>query len=166
MKLFNKTPKDERLVAEANRTYKIAYYVFTVGILVDIVWSGIEGQFNQREWIVFMIAQIVAVLLNIYKGVPDPGTESTSGTFPLKRVLLSSCLVGAAAGVFGCVMNFARGYWSTSAPYIAQAMLITFCGFLIVTAALTIVLQAIVFAATKARLNRMLANADKDETDL
>ncbi|MDO4271187.1 MAG: hypothetical protein Q4C72_09745 [Eubacteriales bacterium] len=164
MKLFAKKPADERVVAERNKTYKIGFYVFTIGILADILWSTVrDGSFQLFEWVVFMAAQIVCVALNVRKGIADEGAGPEAETFPLKRVLALSCLVGAATGVFACVVYARQGEWNALPPLqIAFAAFATCLVMFLLTTSILLALQAVIFAAAKARSKRMMGGSDED----
>ncbi|MDY3617491.1 DUF6773 family protein [Agathobaculum sp.] len=167
MKLFWKRPVDERVAAETNKTYKIGFYVFTVGILADIILSVARGNaFNWFEWSVFMAAQIVCVVINARKGIADQCTESSGDKFPLKRVLGTACLVGVGTGVVTCVIYVLRGEWYALAPLqIALAAWMTFLFMFAITTAAIVALQAVVFVAAKTRSKRILGEADEDSDE-
>ena len=76
MKLFDKKPKDERVVAETNRIYKAGYMILTFGILVDLYlqFSSVNGSgFSVRpvELGIFMLAQIACLVMMVRKGLAD-----------------------------------------------------------------------------------------------
>lgn len=167
MKLFQKKPIDERVAAETNKTYKIGFYVFTFGILADILISVARGgAFNWFEWVVFMAAQIVCVAVNVHKGIADRGVEPGAEAFPLKRVLASSSLAGVVTGVFACVVYARRGEWNALAPLqIALAAWLTFLFLFAITTAAIVALQAVVFVAANARSKRLLGGSDEDSDE-
>lgn len=165
MKLFEKKPQDERVEMESNKTYKIGFYVFTVGILADILLTVLrDGAFNWMEWAVFMAAQIVCVIVNTRKGITDKCIDPVSDTFPLKRVLAPACAVGSLMGVFTCVVYAVRNGWNTLPPLqIAAASCITFSFLFALTTGAIVAIQAVVFVAAKARLNRMLNGQNEED---
>lgn len=167
MKLFRKKPVDERVAAETNKTYKIGFYVFTTGILADIIISvARSGAINWFEWGVFMAAQIACVVLNARKGIADQCTEPSGDKFPLKRVLGTACLVGVGTGMVTCVIYVLRGEWYALAPLqIALAAWMTFLFMFAITTAAIVALQAVVFVVAKARSKRILGEADEDSDE-
>ena len=79
MKLIRKA-KDERVVAEINRIYKVGFYFLTAGILADLVLQAlgisvqnetIGGAVNLVEFAVVMLAQLFCLVLMARKGMMD-----------------------------------------------------------------------------------------------
>ena len=77
MKLIRKA-KDERVVAEINRIYKVGFYFLTAGILADLVLQAlgisvqnetIGGAVNLVEFAVVMLAQLFCLVLMARKGM-------------------------------------------------------------------------------------------------
>ena len=132
MKLFRKA-KDERVVAEVNRVYKIGFYVLTFGILADLVlqMSGFDMQvdvlrganptsFNLLEFAILMLAQLVCIALMARKGLMDDNAYAEADRYPWKHYLLQGVLAGAGAAAVVCVIQFFSGaaWASMSVPYI------------------------------------------------
>ena len=87
MKLFDKKPKDERVVAETNRIYKAGYMILTFGILVDLYlqFSSVNGSgFSVRpvELGIFMLAQIACLVMMVRKGLADDNRYAEADVFP------------------------------------------------------------------------------------
>ena len=133
MKLFRKA-KDERVVAEVNRVYKIGFYVLTFGILADLVlqMSGFDMQvdvlrganptsFNLLEFAILMLAQLVCIALMARKGLMDDNAYAEADRYPWKHYLVQVCwrvlprlsssarcsMVAARCGrPWGCAISF------------------------------------------------------------
>ena len=121
MKLFRKA-KDERVVAEVNRVYKIGFYVLTFGILADLVlqMSGFDMQvdvlrganptsFNLLEFAILMLAQLVCIALMARKGLMDDNAYAEADRYPWKHYLVQGVLAGVAAAVVVCAVQYGSG---------------------------------------------------------
>lgn len=116
MKLFHKA-KDERVIAEVNRVYKIGFFLLTAGILVDIVlqaWGvdfrgGQNGRVNQLEFVVVIGAQLICLLLLARRGMMDDNAFAECEHYPWKHYLAQGLLAGAAAAVVVCAMQAGSG---------------------------------------------------------
>lgn len=132
MKLFRKA-KDERVVAEINRIYKIGFFFLTFGILLDVVFQAIgvriegttmgESTINLLELGILLAAQLVILLLMNRKGLMDDNAYAEADRYPWKHYLVQGLLAGAGAAVVVCVIQFFSGaaWASMSVPYILLA---------------------------------------------
>lgn len=114
MKLFQKKQKDERVVAEMNRIYRIGYMILSAGMAVDIylkVFIGLPAQLESQmtrldmavflglEFVVFMAAQILCLVLMVRKGISDDDQYAETDTFAAKHYVKVSLLVGLLTGL-------------------------------------------------------------------
>lgn len=165
MKLFEKKARDERLVAETNRTYKIGFFVFTAGIGIDLLLSAFrDSAFPRFEWLVFMAAQIVCAVLNVRKGIVCEDADAECDILPLKKYLLISCAVGAGTGLLSCAMNALRYWQNLSFEHILIAAGATFVFVFFCTAVLTMMAVAVTFyCANRRRDADMRALLEEEE---
>ncbi len=93
MKLIRKA-KDERVVAEINRIYKVGFYFLTAGILADLVLQAlgisvqnetIGGAVNLVEFAVVMLAQLFCLVLMARKGMMDDNAFAEADCYPWKH---------------------------------------------------------------------------------
>ena len=129
MKLFCKA-KDERVVAEINRIYKIGFHLLSFGILADILLQAIgvrlegstvvDSSINLIEFAVLMLAWAVSLFLMSRKGLMDDNACAEADRYPWKHYLLQGVLAGAGAAAVVCVIQFFSGaaWASMSVPYI------------------------------------------------
>lgn len=129
MKLFPKS-KDERVVAEINRIYKIGFHLLSFGILADILLQAIgvrlegstvvDSSINLIEFAVLMLAWAVSLFLMSRKGLMDDNAFAEADRYPWKHYLLQGVLAGAGAAAVVCVIQFFSGaaWASMSVPYI------------------------------------------------
>lgn len=107
--VFEQRKKDERIVAEANKAYAVGFYIFLVGIVVDLYYklmlfevsvahdltqNSIYAFVSPLEFITFMLACIVSVVLMVRKGIFEIGKFSDVEKFPALHYAVIS-LVGA-----------------------------------------------------------------------
>lgn len=146
-----KKVQDERVVAETNRIYKVGYYVFTVGIALDMLWrvaSTPDGVASSTfEWFVFMAAQLVCIILSSRRGIytEDAGAEK----FNWKKHIVMFTGVGVLAGVVLTMVN--RIQYSGSIQDTLLIGAITTCSTIISTLVIGLVGTRIIFAWAKAR---------------
>lgn len=129
MKLFCKA-KDERVVAEINRIYKIGFYFLTFGILLDVVLQAVgirlegttmgDSSINLLELGILLAAQLITLLMMNRKGLMDDNAYAEADRYPWKHYLLQGVLAGAGAAAVVCVIQFFSGaaWASMSVPYI------------------------------------------------
>ena len=125
MKLIRKA-KDERVVAEINRIYKVGFYFLTAGILADLVLQvlgisvqneTIGGAVNLVEFAVVMLAQLFCIVLMARKGMMDDNAFAEAVCYPWKHYLVQGALGGVAASVVVCVLQCATGGRDGGAGY-------------------------------------------------
>ena len=102
MKLFPKS-KDERVVAEINRIYKIGFFFLTFGILLDVVLQAIgvrlegttmgDSSINLLEFGILLAAQLITLLMMNRKGLMDDNAYAEADRYPWKHYLLQGVLV-------------------------------------------------------------------------
>ena len=132
MKLFPKS-KDERVVAEINRIYKIGFHLLSFGILADILLQAIgvrlegstvvDSSINLIEFAVLMLAWAVSLFLMSRKGLMDDNAFAEADRYPWKHYLVQGLLAGAGAAAVVCIIQFFSGaaWASMSVPYILLA---------------------------------------------
>ena len=132
MKLFYKA-KDERVVAEINRIYKIGFHLLSFGILADILLQAIgvrlegstvvDSSINLIEFAVLMLAWALSLFLMSRKGLMDDNAFAEADRYPWKHYLVQGLLAGAGAAAVVCIIQFFSGaaWASMSVPYILLA---------------------------------------------
>lgn len=124
---------DERIVHEVGQVYRIAYYLFNAGLLVDLflklysgsVPAGFEAfRYIGLEVIVVIGVNLAALVMLWRKGLMDDESGyAEADTFPWKHYLLESVAAGAAIGLIACVLRALRGEGS---PLAYAIMLVSF----------------------------------------
>lgn len=169
MKLFDKKPKDERVVAETNRIYKAGYMILTFGILVDLYlqFSSVNGSgFSVRpvEFGMFMLAQIACVVMMVRRGMSDDNRYAEADVFPQKYYALVSLGAGAGAALlFLALRMLAFPNWEFGAKAFVIVMGVCFLGIMLSAALGIYVLQYFVFCMAKRRRAKM---DEDDDTSL
>lgn len=132
MKLIRKA-KDERVVAEINRIYKIGFFFLTFGILLDVVLQAVgvrlegttmgDSSINLLEFGILMAAQLITLLMMNRKGLMDDNAYAEADRYPWKHYLVQGLLAGAGAAAVVCIIQFFSGaaWASMSVPYILLA---------------------------------------------
>ena len=168
MKLIHK-PTDERVAQEVNRIYKIGYYVFTFGILLDMLLQAIKytegsGQFSWGEFGVFMLAQIVCVVMQWRNGLMDDNAFAESDRFPLRHYLFTALGAGAIAAILLTVLRvrqFVPVEGGSSVMFgLSVAFFISIC---IPTALATLVIYYISFRMARRRRAQKVQELEEDE---
>lgn len=155
MKLFYKA-KDERVVAEINRIYKIGFHLLSFGILADILLQAIgvrlegstvvDSSINLIEFAVLMLAWALSLFLMSRKGLMDDNAFAEADRFPLKIYLAQGVLAGSVAAIVVSAVQFVSGaaWVSMGVPY----MLLAFASQLIfMVPAVTILLLLITWVS-------------------
>ena len=174
MKLFCKA-KDERVVAEINRIYKIGFHLLSFGILADILLQAIgvrlegstvvDSSINLIEFAVLMLAWAVSLFLMSRKGLMDDNAFAEADRFPLKIYFAQGVLAGLGRGdrgERGAVVSGAA-WVSMGVPY----MLLAFAAQLLFMVPTVTVLVLLITYATfcYAKRRRARAQAQMDEED-
>lgn len=174
MKLFCKA-KDERVVAEINRIYKIGFYFLTFGILLDVVLQAVgirlegttmgDSSINLLEFGILMAAQLITLLMMNRKGLMDDNAFAEADRFPLKIYLAQGVLAGSVAAIVVSAVQFVSGaaWVSMGVPY----MLLAFAAQLLFMVPTVTVLVLLITYATfcYAKRRRARAQAQMDEED-
>lgn len=170
MKLFQKKPIDERIVAESNKIYRTGYLIMTFGILLDLYLKlsgfqmseqGMTVEFPLVEFAVFMAAQIVCCIMMVRKGFISDSHFAETDTFPAKHFGLVSLAAGFGAGaVFTLLRCFMMDMDNTK--YLAIIAGITFLSIFVTCSAACFVLYYWTFCAAKKRRAK-LAGGETDE---
>ena len=172
MKLFAKKTKDERIVAESNKVYKIAYLVMTFGILFDLFlqFTGLsfdgKEQFSARpvEFAVFMLAQIICLVLMLRKGFMDDNRFAEAEVFPHRHYLLLALGSGAAAGLLFCVLRMlAFPYWEFGAQAFFFVMGTIFLVVALSCAVLIYAMMYLCFRVARRRRRALAARFEDEE---
>ena len=164
MKLIRKA-KDERVVAEINRIYKVGFYFLTAGILADLVLQAlgisvqnetIGGAVNLVEFAVVMLAQLFCLVLMARKGMMDDNAFAEADCYPWKHYLVQ----GALASVVVCVLQCATGaVWVGMG---VPAILLVFAAQLLLTVPLTTVLVLLLTYASFRYAKRRRAGTEEE----
>lgn len=168
MKLIRKA-KDERVVAEINRIYKVGFYFLTAGILADLVLQAlgisvqnetIGGAVNLVEFAVVMLAQLFCLVLMARKGMMDDNAFAEADCYPWKHYLVQGALGGVAASVVVCVLQCATGaVWVGMG---VPAILLVFAAQLLLTVPLTTVLVLLLTYASFRYAKRRRAGTEEE----
>lgn len=171
MKLIHKST-DERVNAEVNRIYKICYYILTFGIGLDLLLqvcgtlpAGGGAPFRPMEFVVFMAAQLVGVVLLARKGFMDDNAFAESDTFPAKHYLCISLAGGTVAGLIMVAVNYftSEPWRGLNANHLFIAALTTFLFLFIFTAVAIYAIYYVTFRIAKRRRDRQAAAEDGDD---
>ncbi len=156
MKLFQKKQKDERVVAETNRIYKVGYLIFNIGILFDLYLQIAAGQgfaIRSVEWLVLIAANLVCLVMMVRKGMADDDRYAETDVFPKKHYALVSLGVGAAAAALMVGMKMLMNpYWELGAQTLALVLGITFVSMALTTAVGIYALQYLVFRLARMKM--------------
>lgn len=121
MKLFRNKAKDERVIAETNRIYKISYYILCFGILADLMlrytgatpaWLDGNSKAASLEFWALLLSNVVWVVLMVRKGMMDDNAYAEAEVFPLGHYAAVAVFTGAAAGVVYALLMWLGGrFW-------------------------------------------------------
>lgn len=169
MKLLEKKPKDERVVAENNQIYKVGYLILTLGIIVDLYlqFAAASAQqnsfsltFRPVEAATFIVAQVVCLILQVRKGFMDDNRYAEADVFPKAHYALVGLITGAAASLlFVGVRSLTVQSWNA-----AQVIVLAVLGvslWLCITAG-TYLLQYICFRVARARRMKLSASIEQE----
>lgn len=173
MKLFQKKPKDERVVAEANRIYKIGYLILMIGIVVDLYAklyldsgrelvqpNGLMGMFIYvgLEVIVLLASNITCLVLMVRRGISDDDQYAETETFAFGHYLKIGLLAGLVAGLVGGGFTlYSLGTEIWIAPLFTALSLFVCCTIGIV------VLQYVVFRMARTRRHRAEEKLEEEQ---
>ena len=173
MKLFQKKPKDERVVAEANRIYKIGYLILMFGIVVDLYvklyldpgreivqLNGLMSMFIYvgLEVIVLLASNITCLVLMVRRGISDDDQYAETETFAFGHYLKIALLAGLIAGLVGGGFTlYSLGTEIWIAPLFTALSLFVFCTIGI------IILQYVVFRMARIRRHREAEKLESEE---
>ena len=166
MKLFAKKTKDERVVAETNRIYKVGYLILSFGIGFDLylqLAGAKDGQFSLRmvEFGVLMLAQFVCLVLMVRKGLAEDSRYAEADVFPKKHYALLGLGAGAAASVVFLVLRMlAFPHWEFGAKAFVIVMGVTFLSMTLCIAVCIYALQYFVFRMARRRRAKMQEDDD------
>lgn len=173
MKLFQKKPKDERVVAEANRIYKIGYLILIFGLAVDLYAklyfdpmreivqpNGLMGMFLYvgLEVIVILASTITCLVLMVRRGISDDDQYAESETFAFGHYLKIALLAGLIAGLVGggfTLYSLGTEIWIV--PLFTAVSLFVCCTIGIVA------LQYVVFRMARTRRRREAEKLESEE---
>ena len=168
MKLFQKKPKDERIVSEVNKTYKAAWYVMSVGFIIDLYQKMAGGtpegistfRYVGLEVLIFLAAAVLQIVLLVRGGLMDDNpVYAETDRFPLRHYLGISAAAGACAGVLYCVCSLLFG-----ADYFKSAFVIAICfaGIFVCVLIGCLIAFFVTWRAAKKRRAAQLAQAEED----
>lgn len=141
MKFWHKgqaQPRDERIVSEINKTYRIGFYILSIGILIDLYqkWSaGVYGFWESGlEGLLLVAANVAVLVAQGRRGLMDDNARyAESDRFPLRHYLLVSLAAGVGASVLMCALRLANGSFSPAVPLavavlgVSMAVTVTLC---------------------------------------
>ena len=106
---------DERIVREVNKVYRVAYYLFNIGLCMDLFLKGYSGhiptgfeafRYIGFEAIVLIGVNLIVLVMLCRKGLMDDETRyAESDHFPWKHYLMESLVAGAAIGLLACIVR-------------------------------------------------------------
>lgn len=170
MMKMQKKQKDERIIAETNKIYKIGFHILTIGILIDLFLQftnvsatehSIGFSFRVIEFGAFMAAQIVCVALMARKGMMDNNKYAEAEIFPKKYYLRVSLIAGVATGLaFSALVMFFNPYQleSMQQKFLVGGLLFAFL--LCLTAISIYVTYYIIFRLAKKRRAKIYESQD------
>ena len=171
MKLFRNKARDERVIAEANRVYRLGFFILTFGILADIVLQalgvrfggGMNGNVNLFEFAVVIGTQVVCMLLLARRGLMDDNAFAECDRYPWKHYLAQGLLAGVAAAAVTCLIQAAGGapWASMGAGTIALIFAMKLLFLLPLTAGLILLITYALFRYTR----RRRARTEQTETE-
>ncbi len=170
-KLFRNKAKDERVVAETNRIYRIGYHILCFGILADLVlkysgampaWLDGENKLFSLEFWVLLAANAAIVVLMVRRGMMDDNAYAEAETFPLRHYAGVAVLAGLAAGVVYAVLSWlGGGYWEgLDAGSLLLVMAVMTVSITVCTGPLILLIYYACFRAAKKR--RQAQREDED----
>lgn len=130
---------DERIVHEVGQVYRIAYYLFNAGLLIDLflklysgsVPAGFEAfRYIGLEVIVVIGVNLAALVMLWRKGMMDDEARyAESDIFPWKHYLLECVIGGSAVGLLACLFKYLGGQFAgvTAWVYVILFLSITLC---------------------------------------
>ena len=169
MKLFQKKQKDERVVAETNRIYKVGYLIFNIGILFDLYLQLADGggsAMRPVEWVVLLAANLICLTMMVRKGMADDDRYAETDVFPKKHYALVSLGAGVGAAVlFIALKMLMHPQWGEfGAQTLALVLGITFVSMVLTISVSIYALQYLVFRMARRRRDQM--NREDDEMKL
>lgn len=161
MKLIRKA-KDERVIAEVNRIYKIGFNFLTVGILADIVLQVMNihvevhtplASINLLEFGVVLVAQFLCLALMGRKGLMDDNAYAEADRYPWKHYLMQGILAGVSVCVLICVGQYFSGAaWASLG--LGYALLVFLFQLVCIVPLTTIILLGITYVSFRYALRR------------
>lgn len=165
-----KKQKDERIIAEINKIYKIGFMILTVGILIDLFLQftgvhedgdGIGFSFRLIEFGTFMLAQIVCAVLMARKGMMDDNKYAEAEVFPKKHYMGVSLIAGAATGiVFAIMLVISNPFVQTMQQKLLVGGSVSVFMFFL-TATMIYAVYYIIFQVAKKRREKMYESDDE-----
>ena len=110
---------DERIVREVNKIYRVAYYLFNIGLCMDLFFktyighipTGFEAfRYIGLEVIVLIGVNLIVLVMLCRRGLMDDETRyAESDHFPWKHYLMESLVAGAAPRLLACLFRGGGG---------------------------------------------------------
>lgn len=168
-----KKMKDERVVAEMNRIYKVGYLMMSAGILIDVMMqlttlhldeAGAGIVFRPIELGVLLLTQIVCLGMMVRKGFMDDGRFAEAERFPKRHYALCALGTGAlAALVCAGLRVLTLSSWTHGAQAFWLVIGILALSVTVLTGALTYAAQYVCFVLARKRREKLAAKMDTDE---
>lgn len=156
---------DERIVQEVGRVYRVAYYLFNIGLILDLflklsstgIPSGLDGfRYVGLEVAVVVLVNLAALVMLWRKGLMDDEAKyAESDKFPWKHYLMESAACGVGVGLLSCLVRGLSGQMFSPLAYV-----FLFCSMVLCMIIFVMPLTYLSFRAAKRRRARMY---DQDE---
>ncbi|MCI8857270.1 MAG: hypothetical protein HFH26_12120 [Clostridiaceae bacterium] len=172
MRQFLKKNKDERIQSEINSIYRMGYHVLMFGILIDLIVQFADNKLSGNSWTsvrplefgTFMAANILCLILMIYKGIGDDDTRfAETEHFPHAYYLRRSFAISLISSViFGALKA-----WQLHPEVQSDLSLIIFIfciSIFLSTGILIYGLQYLCFRIAKKRRNKIADTFNHDDS--
>lgn len=156
---------DERIVQEVGRVYRVAYYLFNIGLLLDLFLKlssnsipvGLDGfRYVGLEAAVVVLVNIAVLAILWRKGLMDDETKyAESDKFPWKHYLMESVACGVGVGLLSCLARGLSGQMFSPLAYV-----FLFCSTVLCIILFAMLVTYLSFRVAKRRRARMY---DEDE---
>lgn len=140
--MTHKKAADERIVQEIGRIYRVAYYLFNIGLILDLFLKLCSGsipvgfeafRYIGLEVAVVVLVNIVALVLLWRKGLMDDEPRyAEADKFPWKHYLMESTLCGVIVGVLSCIFRGLSGQMFSPLAYVFLFCTMVLCMVIVV----------------------------------
>lgn len=158
---------DERTVQEIGRVYRVAYYLFNIGLVLDLFLKLCSGsipvgfeafRYIGLEVAVVVLVNIVALVLLWRKGLMDDEPKyAEADKFPWKHYLMESTLCGVIVGLLSCMFRGLSGQMFSPLAYV-----FLFCAMVLCLVIVVMPLTYLSFRTAKRRRAQMYDHEDEE----